>query len=372
MGGRILHVLNDAWFMQTTGWAFEEVASGANTFVAVGFDPAEVSVPDTAAVVGVSDDRAGKEELHHLIAQSRVAVFHNVSLKIAGALAAAPPSVLRVWSGWGGDYYGTAYNTYADQLEPATRKVVHGAVRPTFWAGRALHSLRVTPVLRAAARAADVFSAPVPEDLAAFRRRFPDFRGVYSQLNYATIEDSIATGPLPRLGSSILLGNSASPTNNHIDVLQLIAAVDLGARRVIAPLSYGDQGYAAAVIEAGTELLGDNFVPITGFLPLDQYNELLADCGTVIMGHRRQEGVGNVLRALWQGARLVMDRRSPVLKHLRSRGVDVSSVDELPAQGLPVLNLAPEQERARDAYLQANWSRLAVRRNVEALLALAP
>ena len=358
--------------MQTTGWAFEEVAPGANTFAAFGFDPAEVPVADTATIVGIPDDRSGRRELDHLIAQSRVAIFHNVSLKIAGALAAAPPSVLRVWSGWGGDYYGTAYNSYADQLEPATAKVVHGAVRPTFWAGRALHSLRVTPVLRAAARAADVFSAPVPEDLVAFRRRFPGFTGVYSQLNYVTVEDAIATGPRPELGSSILLGNSASPTNNHIDILQLISAVDLGARRVIAPLSYGDQGYAAAVVEAGAELLGDNFVPVTGFLPLDKYNELLAECGTVIMGHRRQEGVGNVLRALWQGARLVMDMRSPVLEHLRSRGVEVSAVDEIPVKELPVVALTSEQERARQSYLQDNWSRQAVKRNVEALLAFTP
>lgn len=368
----ILHVLNDEWFMESTGWAFEQVAPGGNTFVAVGFDPATIRVPASAHVVGVENDRAGLQELDALIAGSRIAIFHNVSERIVGALASAPPSVLRVWSGWGGDYYGNSYDRFAGQLAPATRSVVHGAVRPTFWAGRALRAVRVSPRFHAAARASDVFSAPVPEDLAVFARRFPEFTGRYSQLNYATVEDTIATGPLPKLGSDILLGNSASPTNNHIDLLELLATTDLGDRRVIAPLSYGDPAYARSVALAGQTLLGDAFVPITGFLPLGEYNEMLAGCGTVILGHYRQEGVGNVLRALWQGARLVLDGRNPVAEHLLARGVAVGLVEQIRASGVADTPVPAGEMAARRRYLDENWSRAAVLRNVESLISMAP
>lgn len=371
MEGQILHILNDEWFMETTGWAFETAAPGSNTFVAVGFDPAPVSVPASASVVGVAHDAAGLKQLSSMIANSRVAIFHNVSPRIAGALGSAPASVLRVWSGWGGDYYGSTFDAYAGQLAPMTRKVVHGAVRPTFWIGRALRALRVGPVLRAAAGASDVFSAPVEEDLAVFQRRFPEFRGRYSQLNYVTVEDSIAKGGRRPLGDDILLGNSASPSNNHLDVLASLAAQNLGGRRVVTPLSYGDAEYAKVVVRRGRELLGEGFVPVTDFLPLDQYNELLAECGIVILGHRRQEGLGNVLRAIWQGAHLVLNGANPVGAHLRSRGVDVGLIEELAARGLPSGAVPDVQIEARERYLDANWSRHAVLRNVEALLALA-
>ena len=371
INGGIVHVLNDEWFMESTGWAFEQAAPGANTFVAVGFDPATVSVPSTARVVGVTNDRAGLGQLGDLVADSRITVFHNVSERIVDVLASDPSSVLRVWSGWGGDYYGSTYNRYAGQLAPATRRVVHGGLRPTFWVGRALRAVRVDPRFRAAAKAADVFSAPVPEDLAVFQQRFPGFGGRYSQLNYATVEDSVATGPVPALGRDILLGNSASPTNNHIDVLELLATQDLAGRRVVVPLSYGDPAYARSVVQAGQRLLGEGFVAITGFLPLDEYNELVAGCGTVVLGHYRQEGVGNVLRALWQGARLVLDGRNPVAQHLRSRGVEVDLIESIAAVGLSEEAVTSAQVAARYQYLDENWSREAVLRNAQALLALA-
>ena len=369
--GPILHVLNDGWFMDVVGWAFEEAAPGANTFVAVGFDPHDVRVPHTAHVMGVGNDVAGLRELNSLIAQSRVAVFHNVSETLAATLASAPPSTLRVWSGWGGDYYGSTYDNYAGQLAPATRKLVHSAVRPTYWAGRALRALRLGPVLSSAAKASDVFSAPIPEDVSVFRRRFPGFHGRYSQLNYSTVEDSYATGSRPAFGKSILLGNSASPTNNHLDLLGLLTKIDLGSRKIVAPLSYGDPDYAAAVARAGRRLLGDRFTAITEFLPLDEYNAIVADCGIVMMGHLRQEGLGNVLRAIWQGARLVLDSRNPITRHLQAHGVDVGLVQKLTDDGFPGEPPSREQLEARELYLDENWSRRAVVKNVEALLALA-
>jgi dTDP-N-acetylfucosamine:lipid II N-acetylfucosaminyltransferase len=364
----IVHILNDGWFMEVTGWAFELAAPGANTFVALGFDPSEVNVPSTATVVGIANDREGRKQLEALVAGSRIAIFHSVSQKLAGILASAPPSVLRVWSGWGGDYYGSTYDHFAGQLGPRTRKLVHGAVRPTYWAGRALRALRVGPALHGAAKSSDVFSAPIPEDLAVFTSRFPKFAGRYSQLNYAIVEDSIVTPS----GRDILLGNSASPTNNHLDVLERLSAQNLGGRRVIAPLSYGDPGYALSVARAGKEMLGDAFVPLMEFLPLDEYNEMLAGCGIVVMGHRRQEGLGNVLRALWQGSALVFDSRNPIVRHLRSHGVDVEVLDELGDGGFPDVGLSAQQRQARQLYLSDNWSRAAVLRNVRALVALAP
>lgn len=353
--------------MDFTASVFEEAAPGRNLFVGVDVAPGSLgALADTRVeyVIGGADD----ERLMSLIAESEVAVFHNTTTTIARFLATAPSSVLRVWSGWGGDYYGTAISSDAGLLGPATRHLVHSELRPTFWAGRAIHALRFGPQLRAAARAADVFSAPIPGDQAVFRRRFPQFQGVYSQLNYASVEDSISIGERRSLGADLLVGNSAAPTNNHLEVLQLLALQDLDGRRVLVPLSYGNQGYAQSVIREGRRLLGDSFVPITRMMPLSEYNELLWECGVVLTGAQRQAGLGNILRAVWQGAHLVLDRHNPVVDYLRDGGVPVTLLDDIPVSGLPVGPLSEADLAARRAFLNDNWGRARVLDNIRTLV----
>lgn len=357
--------------MEFTAAAFEEVAPGGNLFVGVDVAPNDLHVRQTAHVEGVTTDRAGMARLTELIVQSRIVIFHSVTPKVTRALASAPSNVLRVWSGWGWDYYGTTFNGSAGLLGPTTRRLVNRTLGPTAWVSRAIYTLRSGPVLHAAARATDVFSAPIPEDLSVFRRRFPEFHGRYSQLNYVSVEDSIATGLDRAVGSDILVGNSAAPANNHLEVLELLARQDLSDRRVLVPLSYGNQGYAASIISAGTKLLGDHFVPITEFLPLGTYNELLADCGIVLMGSRRQMALGNILRAVWQGAHLALDRQNPVVGYLRERGVNVMLLDEVPTVGLPREPLPTAQLTANRAFLDEYWGRATVIRNIKALIDLA-
>lgn len=368
---QILHVVTSPSFLSSTANAFEEAAPKRNLFVGVDLAAEALRVPETARVEVVKSDRPGRERLKELVAQSQIAVFHSVTPKVAGVLATAPSSVLRVWSGWGGDYYGTTFDSSAGLLGSATRHLVNSALRPTFWAGRAVHTLRFGSTLNAAARAADVFSAPIPGDLHVFRKRFPGFNGRFSQLNYVNLEDSIATGPDRALGRDILVGNSSSPTNNHLELFEVLAGLDLSGRRVLTPLSYGDPGYAEAIVRAGYELIGESFLPITEFLTLDKYHELIATCGVAVFGSRRQEGLGNILRALWQGAHVVLDRRNPVVEYLRERGVSVILLEEISECGLPRNALSAAQLAANRDFLIQHWSRRAVIRNINALIDLA-
>lgn len=357
--------------MEFTAAAFEEAATGDNTFVGVNVALNDLRVPKTARVEGVMSDREGMQRLADLIAQSRIVIFHAVTPKVVRALASAPPSTLRVWSGWGWDYYGTTFNGSAGLLGPMTRQLVSRTLGPRVWVDRAIYSLIFGPVLQAAARATDVFSAPVPDDLSVFRKRFPGFQGRYSQLNYVSLENSIATGVDRAPGPDVLVGNSASPANNHLEMFDVLARQDLSGRRVLVPLSYGDQRYASSVIDAGLALFGERFVPITEYMPLAAYNDLLANCGIALMGARRQMALGNVLRALWQGAHVVLDRRNPTVTYLRRHGVDVILPEDLAEGGLPTEPPSASQVAANREFLSEHWGRDAVIRNIRALIELA-
>lgn len=221
-----------------------------------------------------------------------------------------------------------------------------------------------------AARASDVFSAPIPDDLAVFRRRFRGFRGQYVQLKYSSVEDSYAAAA-DVTGDDILLGNSANVTGNLLEALELLAVAGTGGRRIVTPLSYGDPVYADAVSRRGAELFGSDFVALREFMPFADYQRLVAACSTVVMGHYRQQGVGNVAMALWSGARVFLDPRSPLTTFLRRQGATIGTLDEIKRGGLPVGPSGIEERDANRAVLQQFWGRDTVIANTRTLIALA-
>lgn len=369
---RIAHLFPDSPFLPFTAEVFEAVAPGANTFVvyAPTGDISRHALPESAKVETVQRGATGLEQASRLLNDSDIAVFHSVGAFAARALIATPRDTLKVWSGWGGDYYGSAFAPTAGLLGPLTARYARTRLTLPGKVVRMYRNLRSSLPLGAAARAADVFSAPIPDDLTVFTDRFGGFRGRYSQLNYASVEDTFAA-TRPVTGDDILVGNSATLTNNHFEVLEMISRLDVSGRRVITPLSYGDPAYAEAVAARGIELLGSDFVPLREFVPLEEYQEIVAGCSIVMMGHRRQQGIGNVASALWSGAHVFLDERNTLTSFLSDRGAAVGKLEEVAAHGLPSGRATGERLEGNRRVLQDFWGRSSVLANIESLIASA-
>jgi hypothetical protein len=141
-------------------------------------------------------------------------------------------------------------------------------------------------------------------------------------------------------GSNILLGNSASYSNNHIEAIDNLANIDLQGRRVIIPLSYGDNNVAEIVKDYAIDKLGSNTCsPLLNFLPFHEYDNILRTCSIVIMNHLRQQAVGNVVQALLSGAHLYLQRKSTVYQFLRQNHFIVSEFVE----GVSLRHLTTQQ-----------------------------
>lgn len=360
---QILHVATLPTFVGLSVDLFEEAAPGRSIVVTHGFDPDVAKLP-----AGVQSERIDDpEKLAATMSGVSLAVVHRMTVTVAPAVAATASTPV-VWSGWGTDYYGTIASPRKGLLGPQSRSAV-----PPQAVTRRLYSalygtLRMEPLLRQAARASAYFSAPVPDDLAVFRKRFSTFGGEYAQLNYATVEDTLAHGPQSIQGQDILVGNSATPENNHLEIFDWLAGQDLGDAKVVVPLNYGEQQYASRVIAAGRDRLGDAFSPMTDHLPLDEYNALMASCRTVIMGHWRQQALGNVLRALWQGAHLVLDRRNPISRYLDREGAVFHRLDEVRLADLVSMPIDEVSWEINREFLRRRWSRATAVENVAALL----
>lgn len=97
---------------------------------------------------------------------------------------------------------------------------------------------------------------------------------------------------------TILLGNSADPTNNHLDALQKISVYKNEEIEVITPLSYGKKEYSEYVILEGEKVLGNKFKAIIDFLPFPRYLELLSNVNIAVFNHNRQQAMGNTILLL--------------------------------------------------------------------------
>lgn len=133
----------------------------------------------------------------------------------------------------------------------------------------------------------------------------------------------------PKTGSlvNILVGNSADPTNNHLDVFEKLAAYKNENLMIYCPLSYGgvDGGYAKQIAEKGTAMFGDKFVALTDFMPFAKYLEFLGQIDIAVFAHKRQQGMGNTITLLGLGKKVYM--RNDVTPWAMFEGLGVKIFD---------------------------------------------
>ncbi|WP_126994183.1 TDP-N-acetylfucosamine:lipid II N-acetylfucosaminyltransferase [Thermosipho globiformans] len=108
-----------------------------------------------------------------------------------------------------------------------------------------------------------------------------------------------------RKEKTILIGNSAAPSNNHFEILDALYENKLTDTKIICPLSYGSsQEYVKKVYGYGVKLFGENFIALTEFLSAEEYAEILANVDVAIFAHRRQQALGNILALLYLGKKV--------------------------------------------------------------------
>lgn len=133
--------------------------------------------------------------------------------------------------------------------------------------------------------------------------------------------------PIVSSGDDILLGNSATPENNHVDTFSRLARMDLQGRSVVVPLSYGNMQYRDWVLRQGKRLLGHAFEPLVDFLPRAEYFKILKRCGISLMNHLRQQALGNIFMQLRLGSNVYLND-TPVYRGLVRQGFYMSRLDQ--------------------------------------------
>jgi len=143
---------------------------------------------------------------------------------------------------------------------------------------------------------------------------------------YYTIEDTIGELQTKRVhGNGVWLGNSAVVSSNFFSSMLRIAFHGLGQRKLITPISYGEPWVKNRVLWIGKLLFGQKYVPLIDYISRDRYNELMLNCGTMIMPMRLPQAHGNILTGLWLGMRVYMSEKSMAFYFFKRIGAHVYS-----------------------------------------------
>lgn len=191
------------------------------------------------------------------------------------------------------------------------------------------------------------FAHYIPEDLVLIKKYYPNLKAALLPFHYLAVE-RLVDEKMRVSGDNILLGNSASYSNNHLEAFDLLAKFDLGNRKVITPLSYGDEKYKEAILPIGKQLLGTAFQPLTGFLPLAEYNQILQTVSIALMNLERSQAAGNIAALLWSGVKVFMPKESTLYKLLSQYNAHIFDISTFVPTNTTVFDPLTEEQRTQN------------------------
>lgn len=185
--------------------------------------------------------------------------------------------------------------------------------------------------------------------------------------NYFTMEKDIISGFENKVvkGNNILLGNSGNFWNNHLDAFDDLLLFPFNFEKIICPLSYGDLHYRYQVRQIGSEIFGNNFIPLNDFLEYSEYVNHLISCKYFFINSKRQLGLGNLLLLLYLGSKVILDKSNPVYDFFTKNEIRVFDIEEAKSGNLENIDLSKTRSN-----LIRIWGKDAIRKKSKNLISL--
>jgi dTDP-N-acetylfucosamine:lipid II N-acetylfucosaminyltransferase len=145
---------------------------------------------------------------------------------------------------------------------------------------------------------------------------------------------------------NFLLGNSADKSNNHIELLKMLACHKDQNIRVYIPLSYGgDPEYINNVIQIGKNIFSDKFLPLTEFMKYEDYCGFLRGIDVMFCLHDRQQAMGTLWIVLSAGGKVVLRKDVTTYNMFIESGLKVFSWDSINYNDFPSLIRMPLSDK---------------------------
>lgn len=338
----ILHIIIDQKFIDTAYNIFERLYPGKNEYILPTLDK-EIKYIRKTKFKKLSYFELIKKDFYKNLNKYDFVVIHCLTNICKYIIARAPSNIKFVWIGWGSDYYQFINK---DLLLKDTKKLkrkhdienfINDLKKINF--KKFIKAILVNIIFKDINKLInkiDYFAPVLYEDYVLFKNSIKFKTSIkYIEWNYGTLEENFVQDfNLKVKANNILVGNSASYENNHLETFNLLKKFNLFNRKIIAPLSYGNKKYCQEIINYGKNIFKDNFYPLVDFFDLKDYINIISSCNIVIMNHKRQQALGNIITMLYAGAKVFLDKENTIYSFFKRNGVYIFTIDDINQQNL--------------------------------------
>lgn len=348
----LLHIATDEKFINSAYEIYEKATEGNNKFLILVEDRAtEVKHVNNELFTHVylSEDYIGT--IQEVVKKATRVVFHGMNIRQARIVNQIEIKVPKIWTVFGTEVYNNPEVFGSDVYGEKTFKEFLGNkyyLKNKFRSIAYFIKGKRNPykVVLEALYKMDFVAVLFPEEFKLFMKKgIINDKAKHLKFSYYPLDIVISKEVSFQKKKNILLGNSASLTNNHLEAFDLLSKFDLSDRKIITPLSYGDMVYANHIKIVGTEIFKENFEPLLNFLSLYDYQKLLNTCGIVIMNHYRKQAGGNILNSLYMGAKVYLRKENVIYEYLKNLGCHVYNIEnDLTVENNSALELLNTEE----------------------------
>jgi dTDP-N-acetylfucosamine:lipid II N-acetylfucosaminyltransferase len=156
----------------------------------------------------------------------------------------------------------------------------------------------------------------------------------------------------------ILVGQSGSPTNNHIEVLNALSKYAKDDILLHLIVSYGgSEDYVKELKSLGDSLFRDKIVFIETHMDFETYTMFLNSMDICIFNHDIQEGLGNLFLLLYLRKKVFIRKGISTYNYLQSLNIEVSNVFDISEMGFEkFISMNYEQCQKNSEYIEREVS----------------
>lgn len=163
----------------------------------------------------------------------------------------------------------------------------------------------------------------------------------------------------------VLVGHSADFEANHVVLLRRLHEMKIRNLKVHVVLSYGEKpwngDYKELVKVTGQRLFGEGFIVIEEFMKFDAYREFLASMDLIILDHRYQQAMGNIITALGLNVKIALNPEANHFAYLKRLGFTVFNsklLEETVQDNTLIENRSLALETFSESKLLEGWNQL--------------
>ena len=241
-------------------------------------------------------------KLAEKINQSRATVVHGIffTSQLTMVLNLRAKREKLIWMIWGGDLYNWrsrssgVLSRISDYNQKLLRKKMQG-----------------------------VIVSFLPDEKVFFDEFDGNSKVYYAHYPVGYTKDQLESDHVKKTGNTVnfLVGNSANPCLNHIEVLNNLGALKDQDILIHIPLNYGDRSYGDKVEKHANEVFGTKAICYREKLDIDEYIRLLWQIDVGIFDTERQIALGNIIMLCYMGKKLYFRKNSPLNEYFEKMNV---------------------------------------------------